>query len=337
MNAALPEGYTARPARLEDVEAVVDTLNAYSRSQVGVNQDSVEDLQVFWQTPGFDLSTDNQVIFDSHGQVAGYCDFMDWGEPHARLTSWGAVHPDHRGHGLGKYLLEWSVARARKNIEKAPPDARVVLQSYIPNTNQAAADLFTRCGFQNVRANYVMRIEFDQPPQPPDLPEGVSIRATDGSDEDFRAALLVAHTAFKDHYGNTNQPFEEQYQRSKHRRDHDPHFDPGVWFIASVGEQIAGVSLCSLHMDEDPDMGWIHTLGVLREWRKHGIGQALLRHSFSALYQRGKKSAGLGVDASSLTGAVRLYERAGMRVLRKSDTYELELRPGRDLMRKSID
>jgi len=40
---------------------------------------------------------------------------------------------------------------------------------------------------------------------------------------------------------------------------------------------------------------------------------------------------GLGVDAQSLTGATRLYEKAGIRVERQYDVYEKELRPGKDL------
>jgi ribosomal protein S18 acetylase RimI-like enzyme len=31
---------------------------------------------------------------------------------------------------------------------------------------------------------------------------------------------------------------------------------------------------------------------------------------------------GLGVDGENTTGAVRLYESAGMRVVRRNDTYE---------------
>jgi mycothiol synthase len=42
------------------------------------------------------------------------------------------------------------------------------------------------------------------------------------------------------------------------------------------------------------------------------------------------------VDATSLTGATRLYEKAGMWVYRQWDTYEKELRPGRDLMTQHV-
>jgi hypothetical protein len=57
---------------------------------------------------------------------------------------------------------------------------------------------------------------------------------------------------------------------------------------------------------------------------------ALLLHSFNEFYRRGSRKAGLGVDASSLTGATRLYERAGMHVARQYDSYQKELRPGRE-------
>jgi ribosomal protein S18 acetylase RimI-like enzyme len=59
---------------------------------------------------------------------------------------------------------------------------------------------------------------------------------------------------------------------------------------------------------------------------------ALLQHSFAEFYQRGWRHAGLDVDASNLTGALKLYERAGMHVARRYDRFEKELRPGRELM-----
>jgi hypothetical protein len=44
----------------------------------------------------------------------------------------------------------------------------------------------------------------------------------------------------------------------------------------------------------------------------------------------------LGVDASSLTGATRLYEKAGMHIVEESDRYEKDLRPGKDLGTQTI-
>ncbi|HVM70013.1 MAG TPA: GNAT family N-acetyltransferase, partial [Gaiellaceae bacterium] len=68
--------------------------------------------------------------------------------------------------------------------------------------------------------------------------------------------------------------------------------------------------------------GHVSLLGVRRPWRRRGLGEALLLHSFAAFRAAGYRRGTLGVDASSPTGATRLYERVGMRVYR--DTVFLE-------------
>ena len=78
------------------------------------------------------------------------------------------------------------------------------------------------------------------------------------------------------------------------------------------------------------------TLGVRRPWRKRGLGLALLRHSFNEFYRRGKRKVGLGVDAQNLTGALRLYENAGMHVDQTSDLYEKEMPPGTEISVQSL-
>lgn len=57
----------------------------------------------------------------------------------------------------------------------------------------------------------------------------------------------------------------------------------------------------------------------------------LIEPSFAEFYRRSKNKVGLGVDSQNLTGATRLYERAGMRVARIHITYEKELRAGIEL------
>ena len=90
---------------------------------------------------------------------------------------------------------------------------------------------------------------------------------------------------------------------------------------------MAGFSLNRFRMG----IGWIRTLGVRRPWRKRGLGEALLYHSFGEFYRRGMKTIGLGVDAQNPTGATRLYQKVGMYAASEFLTYEKELRPGRDV------
>jgi mycothiol synthase len=46
---------------------------------------------------------------------------------------------------------------------------------------------------------------------------------------------------------------------------------------------------------------------------------------------------GLGVDAGSLTGATRLYEKAGMSIFSQFDKYSKEIRAGKEISVQSIE
>lgn len=81
------------------------------------------------------------------------------------------------------------------------------------------------------------------------------------------------------------------------------------------------------HMEAFADHREHHrnVLGVRPLWRRRGLAKALLRHSFRDFRDRGATRVGLGVDGENTTGAVRLYEHVGMRVVRRTDTYEKTL------------
>ena len=81
----------------------------------------------------------------------------------------------------------------------------------------------------------------------------------------------------------------------------------------------------------DDDMGWVSSRAVCRPYRKRGLGEALLRRSFTILHGKGKKRVGLGVDATSLTSATRLYEKCGMRQYKVFVQVEKILRDGEEL------
>jgi len=95
--------------------------------------------------------------------------------------------------------------------------------------------------------------------------------------------------------------------------------------------EMAGVCICRPHVPEDEAMGSVGPLGVRLSWRNQGLGLALLRYAFSEFYRRSTPRVSLMVDAGSLTGAAKLYERVGMRVVRSTILFEKELRPGKEL------
>lgn len=329
----LPDGYTTSILTPELEEGAVEVLNTCGRWETGAPSTSLEEMRVDWSEEGFNRETDTQLVLSPEGEVVAYGEFYDVSTQHVRMFSYARVHPDHWNRGIGRYLVEWVKERARKNVPLAEEGARVVLHQGINSVNKAACELMESCGYSKVRQFYRMQIDFDQPPVEPVVPEGIVIRSlVPGQDE--RDAFYASYDSFRDHWGNVEEPFDEYMKKWMHFIENDQKYDPSLFFIAFDGDEPAGISFCLPYIEEDKDMGWISTLGVRRAWRKRGLGLALLLHSFNELYKRGKPRAGLGVDATSLTGATRLYEKAGMRVSREYHTYEYELRPGKDMMRQ---
>ncbi len=175
-----------------------------------------------------------------------------------------------------------------------------------------------------------MRIEMAEPPDIPVWPEGVSLRPYD-PDRDARTVYRVDEEAFQDHFGFIKEDPEEGFKKFLHHMTGDDSYDPSIWYLAVAGEEVVAICICRRYGAEDRSVGYISSLGVKRAWRRQGIAQALLQHSFGEFFKRGKTIVDLGVDAESLTGATNLYNKAGMFVHRQFDMYEKELRPGKEV------
>jgi mycothiol synthase len=239
--------------------------------------------------------------------------------------------------GIGSWMMQWAEQRASRVLTDLPAELRFAPRVGAYREAVKPKRLFEELGYRQIRSSYTMLIEMAAPVPEPVWSAGISLR-TFNPGTDAEAVYRAEDEAFSDHFGYVKQPFDEGFKRFKHFVLDAEDFDPTLLFLAvdnSSGE-IAGINICRLHSHNDPDMSWVSTLGVRRQWRKRGIGLALLRHSFNEFYRRGKRKAGLGVDAQNLTGALRLYESAGMHVFQAFDLYEKELRPGREISVESL-
>lgn len=325
-----------RPAKMTDLEEVVELLEICSNHMIGKNEVSLSDVKSEWLLPKFDLETATRIALTPEGKIVGYIEVWDIDEIPVRIWVWGRVHPDYEELGLGTFLMRWAEKRARKTMDKVPGDLKVTMQAGSFSSYKPAHNLFHDLGMETIRHFYTMAIELDGDPAEPQWPGGIQVRSL-ASEEEVRDVVWAIEDAFKDHWGYVENPFEEEYQRWLHFIRNDEKFDPSLWFLAMDGGEIAGISLCKKQSNEDPDMGWIDVLGVRRPWRKRGLGLALLHHSFTEFHRRGKSRVGLGVDADSLTGATRLYERAGMKPIRQFTVSEKVLQLGRDITTKRIE
>ena len=338
LEALLPAGYQARPATLEEADAIAALLNAASQALLGINQHKAEEWRIDMQAPDYHIDTDTRVVEAPDGTLAGYANVWDFA-PHVTPEQWGRVHPEHTGRSLGTYLLAWAEARTRQAVDKAPAGTRVAAQSFINKLDSRAHALLAGAGHQAVRQNVRMVIELAAPPPAPEWPEGLRGRSFVRGQDEYALAYAVRE-AFRDHWGFVEEPMDQALKHWEHWMSNDPDFDPALWFLAvDENDQVVGTSLARFKMNEDPELSWIHSLGVLRPWRRKGVALAMLRHSFVELYARGRRKVGLGVDAESLTGATRLYEKAGMRrdPRHHYELWEKELRAGTSMQTEVIE
>ncbi len=320
-----------RPFTLDDAPATVTLFNAYSQALFGWDDCELEDMLNDWSSPGLNLEEAIRVVEDANGNIVGYIEVWDTSEPHVIKYIWGVLHPETWDETLFHKMLDWAEGCARNRISLAPADARILINHGSSSLDYRRNAALEARGYNLVRHFYRMLIELDQAPPAPTLPEGIRIVPIDFENE-LEDALIAADEAFRDHWGHVEHPVEVMLKQWRHFLENDKNFDPSLWYLAKDGDQIAGICFCVDKMTEDPEMAWVNQLAVRRPWRRQGLGMALLQTAFNEFYRRGKKRAGLGVDASSLTNATRLYEKAGMHITQKYDTYQYELRPGKELM-----
>lgn len=327
----LKEKYLLRPVTPADAQAVTDLVNAFSQKVAGINEMSPGEVASFWQTPGLDSELDLRVITDADGKLLGYAEALTWQDPPVHPHIWMRVHPAAAESEAPGLLFDWALERCSRVLEHVPAGLRVSISTFVNAGFLPLQRLFLARGFKVIRHSFDMDIHLDAPPPQPVLPPGIEVRTMDSASE-FEQFYRAHEEAFADHFGHQEEDFETGMKRLRHLLTGDDGCDPSLWFLALDGGQVAGYSIGRISREYAEPSGWVSILGVRRAWRKRGLGLALLHHSFGEFYRRGWRRAGLSVDASSLTGAVQLYERAGMSVARRYDRYEKELRAGKELM-----
>jgi len=333
---SLPAGHTARGGRIEDYKIAFDLLNIYAQHLHG--RDDLNDpelIRLDWQNDGFNPETDIRMVFAPDNTLIAFVECWMTQEPSVHPWIFGCVHPDHWGRGIGSHIIAWAEDHARLALEKCAPDLRVAPRTGAESHNKTGIALFENLGWKHIRSFYRMVADLDSVPEVPSFPEGITVRPYNPETETEEVYRTVVDT-FKDHFGFIVPPFEKGLADFKHNFIEEPGYDPRFWFVAMDGNEMAAMCICRREDAEDTESGWVSELGVRRAWRKRGLGYALLKHAFAAFHADGKKRAGLGVDADSLTGALKLYERAGMRVLRQFNQYEKEMRPGKELAVESL-
>jgi mycothiol synthase len=286
-----------------------ETLELLRAADVAVYGDSdwtAGELRSEWG----DIDTERDAwLVDLDGRLAGVGHLSRRSQ--RRYFGDGYVHPELTDRGVGTRLLDLFADRVREQVTNG---AAVLQGAHLVGDERAPA-LYAGRGYTRVRSAFRMTRDLSGGEPEPSWPDGIELRPLD-VERDGRRLHAVIEEAFAEEWGHTARAYEQWRGRTFDA----PGFDPTLVPVAWEGGEIAGVSL-NYHKRMG-DWGWIGSIGVRMPWRRRGLGLALLYESFRRFRRTGETVVALGVDAENPTGAVRLYERAGMRVLWRADVWE---------------
>jgi mycothiol synthase len=287
-----------RPLRESDADEVVAV---YRRAFGDARPIDAAEIGSWFRNP--EIEPDALRVLEVDGRVAGYGDLEIANDEVALEVA---------APGYWDVFLEWAEESAR-----AAAVARVRTQTY---SARELVDAATRRGYRLWRSAFTMQIELgDLPPEVRPTPVGIEVCGyRDGDAEVLRQALDEAFAVNPFFHAATPSYFREFYLGARG-------FDPALWLLAWDGTELAGFVLAFPEHLGDKALGWIGSIGVRPRWRGRGLGESLLVGAFCELHARGLRTVGLGVDSSNETGALRLYERVGMRVVRRAENWVLDL------------
>jgi ribosomal protein S18 acetylase RimI-like enzyme len=147
-----------------------------------------------------------------------------------------------------------------------------------------------------------MRIDLRTEIPQPAWPEGSSVRGFHESDGQRLHALL------EHGYANGGGSVAA-YDIWLPALTGDAEFDAALCFLVEVGDDLAAAAICWTS-------GFVKDIVVAETWRRHGLGEALLRHAFRVFDRRRVQCVDLKVHADNAP-AIRLYERVGMRTVER--------------------
>ncbi len=237
-------------------------------------------------------------------------------------NSFGFVRPEWRHKGLGCAMLHYNQALLRAIAGDQPEDMDRYFESGCDDREKEAEALLISEGYQAVRHGFSMvRPDLENIPDLP-LPEGLEVRPV--HPEHYRAIWKADQEAFRDHWGYA-EGNEEDYQAWIAHRN----FQPELWMIAWAGDEVAGQVKSYIDTAENGEYhrqrGYTEAISTRRPWRRRGLAHALIARSLKLLKEKGMQEAALGVDSQNLSGALRVYEDMGFRVVRRQSIYRKKI------------
>jgi len=280
---------------------------------------SVEDMLMSEKNPAFDAEGMFIAEFDGEpvGVVNARVDKMRE-EKKGFIRMLGVV-PEHRRKGIGRALAEKAIESLReRGMQTVETEADV--------GKPEAVALWESMGFQRVRISSLMEMSLENIPSGIGENRDVQLREFEkDSLEDLKLLSWLTNETFKEHYNWRPYSIEEL----RYFMEQEPHFrEQEHLFILLDDEPVGYVDVGidqKYNRERNTRLGWILSIGVLKQNRLRGIGTRLMIEGMKLLKAKGMTEVALGVDDQNPTHAINLYEKVGFKAVRKDSTYQKTL------------
>lgn len=306
-------------AKESDGEAYVRIFNASFADYDDIRTMTLEEMRKTQESPSY--SADGLFIAEWNGETAGMVDaYVDRlrKEEKGFIQSLGVL-PKFRRRGIARKLVE-------KAVESLKMRGMKVADTWAQSDRTACVHLFESLGFKRIRITSMMMRSLNGIPA--GIGENKEARMEElqpEKEDDITLLTELDNKAFKEHFNYRPRTVEEM----KYALLEMPWFQQERVFSAFLKNQPVGYVITgideSLNKEKAVRYGWILDIGVLKPFRRRGIGAMLMLHGMRILRTYGLEEALLYVDDMNPTGAIKLYEKLGFKVLHNNMVYQLRL------------
>lgn len=242
-----------------------------------------------------------------------------------RYMFFGRILPLWRRKGIGHAMLRWMEGRLREIAAGHSTQVEKYFMGFAAQGETGLAAMLEKTGYRPVRYWFEMvRPDLESIPNYP-LPEGLEVCRV--LPEHYRAIWDADAEALRDHWG-FSEPSEEDYQGWL---ADTTIFQPELWQVAwdIATDEVAGQVKTFIDHEQnklyDRRRGWTEGISVRRPFRRRGLARALIARSLRVQKEAGMTESALGVDSENLSGATKIYEDCGFRVVKTETIYRKPL------------
>ena len=162
-------------------------------------------------------------------------------------------------------------------------------------------------GMQVIRTYWMMKKQLTASDAVENSRPEISIRLVSG-DQDMQTWWKLHQDAFSKHFGFAPRAMDIWIEQTLASGT----LDPEACFILDYkGEPAGFVQLANANYHLNG--GYVDVLGVAHQFQGLGLGETLLQHAINHSVGQGREFIELNVDSGNESGALRLYEKLGLR------------------------